>query len=414
MVRLMALIVLLGVCACGPTTGDVKAQVVAPLDLTMTQFGLQIVSLPNVEDIHSLRGQNFIFVAGANIPWSVYSDAFDEGTSFTSAQASFFSKISLQPVRLNLTWNGSYFNAADFDSLYMLTAYHLFENAKQFFLDVIGDRSKATSSPIYVSVYGAYTSRGIIRVPLGFMDNSAYLPLEDMFKMYRVADQEGLPFQMNPGVVVHEYQHRVFHEHVFLSKGDKAFRNWKIFNSADASLKYARIRTLLRATDEGLADINAVGYSRNPNFLAVSKTALDLKFPNDQRNLDGAFAQAATYDNLADSSIESRFLSMCNGESANYGNTHWRYYCLGTVIANTLWESADKDTEILRNEVLPAVNASLDDLGNELLSNFEKYDIDVLWRLIVTRLNSQRAEKLCDHLRLRFSSLYPKVTQCVR
>jgi hypothetical protein len=283
----------------------------------------------------------------------------------------------------------------------MITAYYWLEQVSEFFTTVVKDQSKATRTPVSVSVYGSFISKGIVKVPFGFIDDSSYLPLEDMFKMYRVADQEGLPFGMNPGVVAHEFQHRVFHDLVFQSKAKEGYLAWKKLSATDSGLKYTKARLLLRATDEGLSDIAAVGFSANPNFLV-----------DEHRDLNGEFAGAATYDNLADSTIDGRFADSCNGESLNYGNPTWRYYCLGTVIAKTIWEAVDHNVDVLRDQVLPVLNQSLQPLSGMLFEKFEKYDLDVFWRLVHQRLPKALQPKLCAQIKVRFHSLYDGIKEC--
>jgi hypothetical protein len=387
-------------------------QIVAPLDAQMSHYGLQVVDVPRMTNMFELKGERFIFMAGRNVPFQEYSQSYETHDSFESARADFLKKNPFEPASPKLAWNGSYYRAMDFDSLYMLTAYYWFEQAADFFSSVVHDRSSATQTPVIVSVYGAFTSKGLIRVPIGFVDNSGYRALEDVFKMYRVGDQEGVPFEMNPGVVAHEVHHRIFHNLVFQSKGKAGYEVWKRFHDNKSSLTYARARVLLRATDEGMADIHAVAFSRNPNFLAMSQAFGDLKAIDAQRDLDGSFSTLATYDNLADSSIDTPYLTNCNGESLNYANTHWRYYCLGTVIAKTLWDASDNDIDVLRNEILPVLNQSFTVLGDALIEDFAKYDMDVLWRIVVGKLGSARKGKLCNQIQRRFQSLYGRIPEC--
>lgn len=397
---------------CGPNQGSIPVQIVAPIDNEMTRYGLRVATLQRMSDFSQLKGERFIFRAGRNVPWSEYAVASENQDSFESVRSTLSKKLALDPVSPRFSWNGDFYGAADFDSLYMATAYYWFERVADFFQDTVKDTSVATHIPVVVSVYGAFTSKGFVKVPTGFADNSAYQPLEDIFRMYRVGDQEGVPFEMNPGVIAHEFQHRVFHKLVFETKGKEGYRLWKTFSSTNSSLKLARPRALLRATDEGMADIHALAFSRNPNFLAVSQPHSDSS-REEQRNLESEFAKVATYDNLADSSIEAQFLNDCNGESLNYANPSWRFYCLGTVIAKTIWDASGNDVDVLRLHYLPVLNRCFAALGDALLADFANYDVDVFWRILLPKLDADARLPLCANIKLRFQSLYSRIPECV-
>lgn len=341
--------------ACGPNSGDIPAQIVVTTNL-------KVVNLSRVVDLKSLTGERVTFKAGRNVPWSDYDGSVSAHDTFDLARGAFFEKAPTESTFLRLSWNGNFYQATDFDSLYMITAYYWFERVLDFYTDVIRDKTSATQSPVMISVYGAFTSQGLVKVPTGFVDNSSYQPLEDMFRMFRVGDQEGLPYEMNPGVVAHEFQHRIFHHAVFQSKGKAGYSAWR----------ETRAKYVLKAIDEGLADIHAVGFSKDPNFLGDAA-----------RDLDGAFAQTATSENLVDSS---------------------NYYLLGTVIAKTIWEAADRDVEVLRADFLPQINRSLGNLDN--------YDVDTLWREILKMLSSEKQVKLCKEIRIRFQSIYSRIKAC--
>jgi len=349
--------------ACGPSSGEIPAQIVVSTNL-------KVVNLPKVADLTRLKGDRVIFRAGTNVPWSDYEDSLSAHDTFELARSAFFKKAPTESTFLRLAWNGSFFQATDFDSLYMITAYYWFEQAWDFYTHVVKDASSATQTPVIVSVYSAFTSQGLVKVPTGFVDNSSYQPLEDMFKMFRVGDQEGLPFEMNAGVVAHEFQHRIFHHIVFQSKGKAGYSAWR----------ESRAKRILRATDEGIADINAVGFSRNANFLCEAS-----------RDLDGTFAKTATYENLAD--------------SANY-------YLLGTLIAKTIWEAADRDVEVLRADFLPQINRSLAPFGDFVVENLNAYDVDTLWKEVLKTLSIEKQTKLCREIKIRFQSLYSRIPTC--
>jgi len=408
---LFALASCMTLCSCGPLSGEVPVQVVAPHESSTSKFSLKVVRLPRIIDIHALKGERLIFRAGTNVPWSDYLGNIEEKDTFESARDSFLGMVPFEAAAPRLAWNGDYFKAVDFDSLYLVTAYYWFEQVWDFFKDVVQDCSDATKTPVMVSVYSAFTSKGLIRIPTGFADNSAYQPLEDMFKMYRVGDQEGLPFEMNPGVIAHEFHHRIFQHLVFRAKGKAGFATWLDLTGTRSSLKYARARQLLRATDEGLSDIHAVAFSRNPDFLGLSLVRND-DSDDGMRNLEGHFAQVATYDNLANSTLSVKLLGRCNGESVNFSNPQWNYYCLGTVIAKTIWETADQNVDILRSEILPRINRVLVKLGDRLLGQLEQYDLNVFWEELAQTIEPSRKARLCEQIRNRFQSIYSRVSSC--
>src|SRR5690242_8069271 len=99
------------VSSCGPRFGDIPAQVVV-------QRNLEVVTLPRVVDLTHLKGDRVIFRAGRNVPWSDYDNSIAANDTFEVARSTFFDKAPAESTFLRLAWNGNFYQATDFDSLY--------------------------------------------------------------------------------------------------------------------------------------------------------------------------------------------------------------------------------------------------------------------------------------------------------
>lgn len=219
---------------------------------------------------------------------------------------------------------------------------------------------------------------------------------------------------MNPAVLAHEFQHRVFHYNVW-DKNKKAREYyWEKIRKGEDLLD-RRSKNLLDATDEGLADLFAIGFVQDPSaFNHVFKGILSAF----RRDLAGRFAQEASYDALA--RLDRWYVEQWRcGYAVDFQGAQgrWNKYCLGTVLARALWEAAGQDLDVLRQQLLPLVNASLQDVGLQIATT-GWYDVNLFFNVVVNRAVKQNMqpmrEQLCLSVWRRFRSLYDplKVPAC--
>lgn len=171
----------------------------------------------------------------------------------------------------------------DFDSAMMLTVYHHFEAAAEYF-DTIPlddalrqDLGKAPSELVDRVPCYYYPTVGILGIPIPvFTDNAAYAFTMNAFLVPpRRALDEAVPIYANRGVLTHEYSHAMFNRlvHNGAPVPDHVFERWNELDETtglpvddQAFFAYNELSGL----DEGVADIFAALDTKDPNFIAAS------------------------------------------------------------------------------------------------------------------------------------------------
>ena len=403
-------------CTPEPLGGELTLEVVAPGD-SFASYALAEVQVSNVENIYELSHDDFKFLGGGLLKGDdmqalLGADVTPE--SFAVQTRAHFAQ-TLEP---NLVVRDGVVHSQDFHSLMALTAFAGFSKIWGWYASGVGDQSAATSSPGFIVFYGDIVPSALLPVPMIQMDNAVYLAGVDVWMIFPVGNQEGVPYAMNQGVLAHEFHHRVFFQNVW---SGNAFERWKSILSSTEQLSANEQRSLnlLRALDEGLADINAIGFTQNIGFMDPSFhsehlegiTAELLAAESLRRNIESDFVDLATYDNLADDSFDHTLVEGC-GVANNFTTSGdilsgqmWSPYCLGSVLARTLWEGVGRDHDVLRNAMLPAINQVLVHLG-EILAEEEDFDFDVFFQLLMEALpQSIDAALFCSEIAQRFSSL---------
>ncbi|MBI5496606.1 MAG: hypothetical protein HY904_16415 [Deltaproteobacteria bacterium] len=247
------------------------------------RFGDDVES-PYEPMIDSLNGHHVVVAGGGSLllnfcrqadPQTVSREEFYRLGVITEAKP-----VNLQlSRRLDGTWFG-----VEHDSISMLTAYVNFDNAAAFFRDVIHDDTLATTTRARIAFYGEMAlgcgnGRIGVALPVGAVDNAAFVGTADMFIVLRDAVfASGIELGANPGVAAHEYSHRIWQHNVF--HGDEGFRLLALSflgsPSQQAALCVDEVSadgcackasgTLLKAMDEGTADIFAYTLTGRPAF----------------------------------------------------------------------------------------------------------------------------------------------------
>ncbi|MEM7402789.1 MAG: hypothetical protein AAF310_02045 [Myxococcota bacterium] len=393
-------------CACfvgcsGSTQGDSVVVIDGHEDFA----ALQTVPVPAASDVQTLQTPHVTMRSNVRFDVADLADFRRDGqfANFTSFYQQARGRISQDPARPHLAKEGNKWVPQDFDSLVLVSAMHHLNSIITYFIDVIKDNSGATKNLLHVAIYPEISVSG--QPEYAVADNASYSFLLDMIFLRQSATQRGVPFSMSSAVLAHEFQHRVFHYNVWNKTAPAQQYYWNKIRH-EQQLLDTRSKNLLDATDEGLADLFAVGFVKDPSaFRHVFKGTLS----SFRRDLQGGFAQEASYDGLA--RLDSWYAQQWQcGAAINFqANKNWSKYCLGTVIARALWETAGQDLTVLRQQLLPVINASLQDIGSTIAQQ-GKYDVDLFFNAVVARATQQNMQSLREQLCLsvwrRFRSLY--------
>lgn len=393
--------------SCGPLSGPLDVEVLLFDDDGASEPRLGTVTLHSVTDLSRGAGERFDVRAGLNVNAFTLLDELREGQLSFEEIVRRGRESSGDDMRPRLSWDGARYVAEDFDSLQYLTLFHNFERAWDFAED-IGDASTATSEKSLVGFYSSVSLNDELPVPLQTSDNAAYVTFIDAWMTFRMfLVQEGVPFSMNGGVIAHELHHRVFFHNVF--RGE-AFDSWRAWVTSD---EVTRAGNLIKGLDEGLADLFAVGLTRDLGFMGHSlRGAFEEQAAF--RDLDGELAAALTYDDLLSSLLPQGLQEHCGfatevGQDL-YALGQFNFYCAGTLVARALWEGAGEDFGVLQADVLPAVNRALPRVGQRIADDSPSeqliFDLDVFLEALVVELPAERRGVMCAALEPRFESFF--------
>ncbi|HEY1100142.1 MAG TPA: hypothetical protein VGF99_14495, partial [Myxococcota bacterium] len=301
--------------------------------------------------------------------------------------------------------------ADDFETLYYFSSFANFEAAFAM-ADTVGDDSRATArdtetQPI-IGLYATLVLSSLAPVPIMSADNAAYAAPLDGWIALRAVFQEGTPFAMHRGVVAHEFGHRLFHHNVW-SRVDGGFEAWRdrITDAVSEDDAVLREAMLLKGIDEGLADVFAITTMQRADGVISAFAAAGDAYENEaiRRDVDGVFAERATYDNLRTLSLDKELLDACALDTEEFAQADFNFYCVGTVVAATMWRTAEQNPQLLRDEVEPAIIDALPSIG-EALVNGARFDLDLFLEPFAAQFApGRRRDAACTAIRARFASL---------
>lgn len=408
--------VAMAVCgACGPTSGPVTVEALVFDPSADDGVRLDDVTLDTVEDLSTGRGSLFDARGGLQMAGLTVNDAVQNGDDFEEMRDRTRGEGG-HDMSPRMSWDGSRWLADDVSTLTYFTAWKAFEQVWSF-AETIGDRSGATRDRSLVGFDAQIVAAEIFPVPILTSDNAAYAAPLDAWLTLRVTAQEGVPFAMSFAVLAHEFHHRVFHRNVF--DGDAAFEVWRRRVSAqDSPDAEKRATRIIQGVDEGLADLFSLAATGDEDGLRRTFAQAGGIFAAEaaRRDLAGDFAERATYEELRDNALDSSLLEGCRstGSEDLFNEQGFNFYCLGTVVARTLWEGSEFDIAVLRSEVIPAVNRALSSV-RDVIGGGTLFDVEVLFAPLVDELPpGARREVVCTALRARFPSIVDggKVPSC--
>ncbi len=390
------------VSACAPIAGPVVVEALVPDASARGGTKLDDVTLTSVTDLAAGKGSLFDVRGGLKVNITdlnaISEDDFEEMIARVRGDNG-------NDVNACMDFDGTRYVACDYETLFYFSMFANFESAFARAVD-FGDESDATQRKGVVGLFASVQYSEFFPVTLLSTDNAAYAPPVDGWLALRTAFQDGVPFAMHRGVISHEFGHRLFFHNVFRAV-DGGFEVWRA-DSTQTELTKDEVREqmLLKGTDEGLADVFSMS-------ALVDKDSINTAFEDagdafaaeaPRRDVEGAFARAATYDNLRELTLDAKLLQSC-GLTGSEFQTSFNFYCVGTVLAAALWEASDSDADILASDMEPAIVRALPRVGEQLV-NGAAFDVDLFLEPLAQELApGVRRGALCEAATRRFSSL---------
>ncbi|HXW60818.1 MAG TPA: hypothetical protein VEK06_04685 [Myxococcota bacterium] len=395
---------------CARDAEKILMEVVALNKNNPINFSLQVVEADPKDNPFSKDSDALELCSMMEVRLADISEVAKVSASFSELRSKLRERFGGKPTSLLVSKSDGIYRGSTYESILGLSAYyHLIEIMK--FARKNELLKGLALEPLKVSLYGEIYATSLSDFPYPASDNALYIGSVDTLMLLPVGDNDGLPVPMHEGVLAHEFHHRIFFYKVFIHDEDKkSWARYKMRYEPKQNELHSRSERLLAATDEALADIFAVVYTKLPNYLCLSLTTTKGEEVCKQRDLNGDYAKNATYDVLAGRHVYLGSLGSCGINSKNFTSANFNYYCLATVIAKALYESVGGNLRELENLMLPAINRSLITIAKTLAKGAD-YDIDIFFAALAEDVKSIDADlhhRLCEQLKIRFSSLVKK------
>lgn len=403
---LVATIIATGLaCACGPIAGPVTVEALVADQSAEGGARLDDVELETVENLRTGRGSDFDVVGGLKMVGDAVLEAGRGADSDDELIERARATGGWHDVNAHLSFDGTRWVAEDFQTLTLFSAFAGLERAWRYAEDV-GDDSGATGQHALVGLEASTVLSGTLPINLMTSDNAAYAAPLDSWLLLRVAVQDGVPFAMSADILAHEYGHRFFHKNVYDDERAFAFFKKGFTEMTDLEQRASR---LARGVDEGLADLFSLGVTGEVQGVPrVFEAAGPLFAPESgRRDLEGGFADVATYQNLRDLTLDSELLDGCGASAQGdlFSQASFNHYCLGTVLARSLWDASGRDVEVLRGDVQPAVRRALSRMAENIAAS-DDFDVDLLLEPVAAELPpGARRDAACAAFRDKFGVL---------
>jgi len=325
-------------------------------------YSTRDVELTTLRDLDTVSGDIARMWGGATVH-------ADPGLSPADAGASRDAYVDdAAEVRVSWIADGDVAVPTDFDSLTMLTAYAHLEVVTRHFAD-LGVAVADDTIPVYYNPAVAKADE----VPFPENDNAAYFPEADAFLLLPPRVLQDIPLAMNPGVVGHEYSHRVLYYQLW---GGEMFASVEEHREQPGSLN---AWNRLRATDEGVADFFGAAITGDPDFLGAS-TPAEISEPRDLSTTRV---------------LESEWVS---GIQPKDDDDEYARYITGSVVAAALWRLGEiAGLEVTERALVQAQT----DLRVQVREQFE-YGFGDLEAAVIANLPSENQADACAALRPRY------------
>ncbi len=392
------------VTACAPIAGPVTVEALTDDPAAPNGVRLTDVVLTSVTDLARGKGSLFDVFGGlrmAGLTVSASVEAKDDAKTMIARCRGDGGDV-FEP---RMHFDGTRWQAEDLETLTAFSAFHALEQAFATAHDA-GDR-KGSAPGAVVGITSEIVAANLFPVPLLTSDNAAYAPPLDGWLTLTTTVQQGVPFAMSLPVLAHEFGHRLFFRNVFAR--DEALDVWRSRLNAKLSADRKRSNRLMQGIDEGLADVVSIAVTQDAHGIARAFTQAQGPYQAEaaRRDLEGPYAEAATYDNLDGLTLDSTFLNACgasDNKTALFEQDTFNFYCLGTVLARTLWDSSGHDASVLRDAVLPAIIRAYPKLGDTLADN-PAFDVEFFLNPFLAELDPSLLPAACASTTQHFASL---------
>jgi hypothetical protein len=372
------------------------------------EFSLQVVKFVDIPSLPHLLSEKMRFVTKARLRQGSISEEAQKSQSFADLLDALQNKIDGKPLNLNLSIENEIARGQTFESMLALSAYCHLEKIFFFAKEKAKVGDDLFNRPLTVAVYGEILSDDRKAPTVSKSDNAIYVGSADTVFLLPLGKEEGLPLAMHEGVLAHEFHHRIFFKKIW---DNPDYPNlWSLFQSRYDPFNIRlemRSRILLNALDEGLADIFAIAFTGLPDYLDVSLTHKNTEALRRQRDINGDFAREITYDFLRETKTKNDLLEACGEKAEDFTSPKFNVYCLGTIIARTIFLASSENLQILRELVLPVVVESLSKIAAKL-DRGHQFELDIFFDELVVqsqKVSSEFSTNLCRQLRERFASL---------
>ena len=327
----------------------------------------------------------------------------------------------------DIAWDGSRWVARDFEGMEYLTILSTLEEAFRFLDGKGSNPTTALTQKGVVTFFGHGLATPILPIPVVAGDNAAYVPSADMlFVVPTLFQASGTPYFMDSAVAVHELHHRVFQHRVLRGAAYPIWRRLTfphVYDQPDGtdpealttllSPREARTQMLLAGVNEGVSDVAAAAYAGRSDFVQVLGEE-----EGRMRDLAGPIGAEATFAQLERGGASDEVVQHCFGGSGSSiaDAPQFNFYCLGTILAGTLWSAVDGDPVAYRDEVLPTVEDGLDALGPliaERTGDGEAFfEPELILQAIVEAADDDLRARLCAVIPTRFPAEDQEVPPC--
>ncbi len=271
--------------------------------------------------------------------------------------------VGEEPIlRVMQTEDGTYV-PEDYLSSQLLTLYAHFEKLAEF--DEKANVPQLIKDGVQQHSIGVLI-RGVDLSERSF-NNAAYVGGDYKFFLFLPYISADLPLSINAGVIAHEYFHNLF-DQIFIKKSGSSYPfNFDLSKTGESDFQKRNLyhSYLLRALNEGLADVWGWLYSGDVNFV---RRSISLE---SSRGLD--VTRAGT--SLSRENVEETFFRDQGLESGpKYaGPVVASIYKLGTVYANRLWKAVDDgirsglDESLIKRQLAIGILKAVQDLQLEFV-----------------------------------------------
>ncbi len=368
--------------ACGSDSGPVTIHVFG-LDPSTQRYGYYDARLSTLTDATQMRGQVVAMRGGATI----VVDAVAASSSDNPAQTLLAEGGSTPSCDFSAQSGVLYPN--DFDSLAMASSYAAIERARALYRSLgVVDSELNTINAYYNPNIQALTK--LVPTFWYMTDNAAYAaPFDGMLIVPQLILQD-VPFEMNLGVMGHEYGHKVHNHLVDL---DASNPHWNADHwSTGAANQY-------RGIDEGLADIFGGTLAGDSNYIEPSIAhAGDL-------GIDRDMAKVRVIDSCQTGLALGQSSSCSEPDGGSIG---FDPHVTGAYVASTLWQLGldQGDHQAVAQAVIDTERA----LGSEIrAATPAAYDYGIVpwWNHFLAQEVAQPGgvADLCTMIQARFAVL---------